>query len=302
VTFRAAAVLPNLRKWKKFLIAPLAALTCVARASAVLVCSAMAVSTLAPSAKADFVFNGNFQTWTGGTAGSPSQLADSGTGGYTALTNWVTGDGSALLAFLFAPGTADTTGDHDVRFNDTFNLWGPGANGGGVANGLTAASPNGGNFVALDAAPAYRGVGISQNLTGLTVGAQYRVSFYWAAAQQHGFDGATTESVQVGFGGRPVQTTATFNNASHGFSGWMFQTFNFLADATTNEKLSFLALGGPDGLPPFVLLDGVSVVAVPEPGTVALTLGAMGMLWMLGVWRARRRLRTVVIEVPRILK
>jgi hypothetical protein len=36
----------------------------------------------------------------------------------------------------------------------------------------------------------------------------------------------------------------------------MSATFNFTADGAT-DMLNFLALGGPDGLPPFVLLDGV---------------------------------------------
>jgi hypothetical protein len=162
--------------------------------------------------------NGNFSSFSNATTGVPSQLGDSGTGGYTKLTGWTVGQGSSgLLAFLIASSTADTTGSHDVRFNDTFLLWG--ANDGGL-NTIPASSPNGGNYVALDADTTYSGSGISQQLGGLVAGQKYAVSFYWAASQQHGFDGATTESVRVGFGTN-TPTTATYNLASHAFSGWM---------------------------------------------------------------------------------
>jgi len=234
------------------------------------------------------LLNGSFENFTGGNAGAPSQLNDTGTGGYTQLTSWAAGPGSSgLLAFLIAPGAADTTGSLDVRFSDTFYLWGPGANGGGVANGLPATSPDGGNYVALDGAPAYRGVGISQTLTGLTAGASYSVSFDWAAAQQNGFNGATTESVQVSFGTQ-TQTTSVYNLPSHGFSGWMSQTFDFTA-ASSSQVLNFLAVGTPDGLPPFALLDGVSVNPVPEPGYVTLLLSILGLMGGLSVRRSKKR-------------
>jgi len=256
---------------------------------AMIVFTALALSISARCASAaNLVVNGNFQFWTGGLSGAPSQLGDSGTGGYTKLTAWTVGSGSSgLLAFLFTPGAADTTGDHDVRFNDTFQLWGPGAGGGGVANGLPATSPDGGNYIALDAAPTYRGSGISQTLTGLTAGQKYTVTFYWAAAQQHGFDGATTEGVQVTFGSQ-TQSTTTINLPSHGFSGWMTAALQFTADGAT-DTLNFLATGGPDGLPPFVLLDGVSVQPAPEPATLALMFG--GVLAGVSLLRWRRRLR-----------
>jgi Protein of unknown function (DUF642) len=263
-------------------------LSCALRTAAMIGFSGMALSTLAVPARANLVINGNFQLFTGGFSGAPSQINDTGTGGYTKLTGWTAGPGSSgLLGFLFASGTAGTTGAHDVRFNDTFLLWGPGAGGGSLANGLTATSPDGGNYVAMDAAPSLRGSGISQTLTGLTVGATYSVSFYWAAAQQHGFDGATTEAVQVSLGSQ-THTTTTFNNPSHGFSGWMSQTFTFTADSAT-PVLNFLSVGGPDGLPPFVLLDGISVDATPEPGSLTLMVG--GLLGGLGLLRWKRRLK-----------
>ena len=52
----------------------------------------------------------------------------------------------------------------------------------------------------------------------------------------------------------------------------------FTADAV-NPVLSFLSVGAPDGLPPFAVLDGVSLEAVPEPS--AALLGALGALALL---------------------
>jgi hypothetical protein len=44
-----------------------------------------------------------------------------------------------------------------------------------------------------------------------------------------------------------------------------YQTMNFTAD-NTSDLLSFFAVGTPNGEPPFVLLDGVSLNAdTPEP-------------------------------------
>jgi hypothetical protein len=246
------------------------------RASRAALPAAIVLFFAAGRADATLTFNnGSFTNFTGGFGGAASQLGDSGTGGYTALTGWTVGPGSSgLLAFLIASGTADTTGSHDVRFNDTFNLWG--TNDGGL-NTIPASSPNGGNYVALDADSTYSGSGISQQLGGLVVGQKYAVSFYWAAAQQLGFDGATTESIQVGFGTNTPQTTATYNLPNHAFSGWMSQTFVFTAKTTT-DTLSFLAVGGPNGLPPFSLLDGITVTAVPEPAAFALVgVGLLGI-------------------------
>ena len=81
--------------------------------------------------------------------------------------------------------------------------------------------------------------------------------------------------------GTDTNLSALMNNASHGSVGWMQQTLRFTASAGS-EVLTFLAIGTPNGLPPFVLLDGVSIadvpVSTPEPGTnIMIALGLLGV-------------------------
>ena len=180
--------------------------------------------------------------------------------------------------------TGPTAGQYGSAFADTggkLGMWG--------AGNTIGLSPDGGNFLALDG--AYHAASISQVLTGLTVGMDTKVSFYFAGAQQYGYDGPTTESFQVsltdaGANTTQTDTTAVLNNVTHGFTGWQFTTVDFFPTSTT-ETLSFLAVGTPSGVPPFSLLDGVSVVQVtPEPSTLAL-LGT-GVLAVGGLLRRRR--------------
>jgi hypothetical protein len=211
-----------------------------------------------------YVINGSFETTTAGTG----QL-----GFNTNATGWtnVVNGGVDGYNFLFAPGTADTTGATGVDGN--LKLWGPGD---GSANGLPASSPDGGNYVAADG--IYETGAIQQQITGLTIGTSYTLGFYWAGAQQSGYTGVNTEGWQVSFTGDPTQDTAIASNTTEGFTGWMHQTFTFIAQSAT-PTLSFLAVGTPNGEPPFSLLDGVSLTqTTPEPATNALIgLGLLGI-------------------------
>ncbi|MBV8973344.1 MAG: PEPxxWA-CTERM sorting domain-containing protein [Sphingomonadaceae bacterium] len=123
-----------------------------------------------------------------------------------------------------------------------------------------------------------------------TPGKDYRVNFFWAANQQNGFTnhpnfftGATTEQVAVSLG-EQTQYTDVVNNASHGFVPWRQQSFTFTATAA-NSVLSFLAIGTPQGFPPYVFLDGVSAAAVPEPAAWAMLVAGFGLIGVM----ARRR-------------
>jgi hypothetical protein len=241
------------------------------RRAAVIGLSAVAFLGLATSAQATLVFtNGGFETTTNGNG----QL------GYnTNAAGWAT----TGYNFLFASGTADTTGATGQYGN--LKLWGPAD---GSANGMPATSPDGGNFVAADG--AFQIGAIQQTITGLTTGDAYTVGFWWAGAQQSGYNNATTEQWQVSLGGQ-TQSTVVVSNASHGFTGWVHKTFTFTAD-NTSDVLSFLAVGTPNGVPPFVLLDGVTVAAaVPEPGSWSLMAGGLALMCGLGVLRSKKGLK-----------
>jgi len=239
---------------------------------------ALALSVLAFSAQAaEFVTNGGFEATTSGAG----QL------GYnTNATGWSVPDPNAAASytFLFTPGLADTTGATGQYGN--LQLWGPG-NGGAVGNNLPATSPAGGNYVAEDG--AFQVGAVSQTINGLVVGQSYSLSFWFAGAQQQGFTGATTEGFQVSLGG-VTQDTAILNNADHGFTGWQQKTFNYTATSAT-EVLSFLAVGTPNGLPPFTLLDGVSLTgpaATTTPLPAALFFVAPALAGVFGFARRKQ--------------
>jgi hypothetical protein len=64
-----------------------------------------------------------------------------------------------------------------------------------------------------------------------------------------------------------------FPDTATGVLPWTKQTLTFTADSTSNV-LSFLAVGTPNGAPPFSLLSSVSVTpaSVPEPFTIIGTI------------------------------
>jgi hypothetical protein len=230
---------------------------------------ALSFGALSSARAANLVQNGGFEINTG----------NGQVGFNTTISNWSI-DGPPNYTFLYAPGTADTTGA--VGQYTPVSLWG--TNNGGP-NTITT-SPDGGYFIAQD--PAFQAAAISQSISGLTPGLQYIVSFYWGVAQQHGFDGPTFDSWTVSLGSES-HTTNTVNDPNHGFLAWTQQTFTFTATGTT-ETLSFLANGGPSGsVPPFALLDSVTMTAVPEPSTMSLF--ALGLLGVIGLRRRSQRMR-----------
>ena len=220
----------------------------------------------------NLVTNGTFVV----TGGSTS--FQFGTYGPYTPTESLAGWASTGYNYVFIPGSTSATG-----YYGALSLWSSASS--GSPNTFNNASPTGGNFVAADA--DYPGGGtaaITQTINGLVVGRTYAVSFAWAGAQQSGFSGATTDAWQVTLGSQ-TQTTQTVNVVSQGFSGWMNQTFNYVA-TSTSEVLSFLAVGAP-AIPPFTLLANVSVTQVPEPTSLTVLTTALAGLLLLA--RQRRR-------------
>ena len=177
----------------------------------------------------------------------------------------------------------------------TNSLW-TSQNGGNTTNGSpngnndpsTLVSPVGGNFLAADG--AFQVGSISQTINNLKVGAGYYLNFYWAAGQQFGYTGTTTEKWGVTFGNQSY-VTPTVTTPSQGFTPWRLATVYFTASATS-QALAFLATGAPSGgQPPFSLLDGVSLVAAPEPATWAIMVA--GLFGAVAITTRRRRFRHV---------
>lgn len=248
------------------------------------------VSLLTDPARANLVVNGSFED-----PASPGSNFIS----FTGLTRdidipgWTT---TSDLSILVTPPSASPT-------NYT------------LVSQPTSLSPDGGNFLATDGS---FGLGtLTQTLTGLVPSKTYTLSFYQAAGQLNGNIGATEEQWVVTVGGTlgttnsvtlPDATTWSpyltsvvvspddewmsplMSIPSAGFSGWQQETYSFVA-SSTSELLGFLAVGAPLGLPPLVLLDGVSVqaAAAPEPRTVALVLVGLAGLMISRRRRAGRR-------------
>ena len=250
--------------------------------------TALAAIGLAPPAHAadtNLVTNGGFDITSSTT---PSEL---GLNGYAA-TGWTNNNG---YNFIFNPtltGTSSVSGQAagdtslsqyaNPQGNASVSLW-TSQNGGLASDPSTLLSPAGGNVLAADG--AFQVGSISQSISNLTVGESYLLSFYWAAGQQYGYTGATTEVWGVTFG-NSTYNTRVVSTPSEGFTPWTLASVYFVASAAT-QTLSFLAAGTPSGSqPPFSLLDGVSLVAAPEPATWAVMLiGLVGA----GVVTARRR-------------
>lgn len=252
-----------------------------AAAVAVAIASVTVPGAARPVRATNLITNGDFEQTTNGLGQFDYR---------TKAVGWTsTNSNNNAYNFLFTAATDDGAGVQG-QFG-TLKLWGPGT---GSNNGLVG-SPTGGNYVGADS--AFQVGAISQLVAGLTVGHAYQLDFWWGAAQQYGFDGATTDYWQVTFGSQ-VKKTATINLPNHGFSGWMKQSFTFTA-SSVSQTLSFLAFGTPSGVPPFALLDGVSMidvtppppiappgVAAPEPSTVSLLF--VGLLGAAGYARRRK--------------
>ena len=162
---------------------------------------------------------------------------------------------------------------------------GPGSDDRRPAASFAGLSPSGGNFLGIDGDPQY-GSPLSQTITGLTAGKKYVVKFDWAATQLRNRQGSTTNQWLVSLGGT-TQATPVVSVASQAFQGWYSQSFTYTA-AAASEVLKFVANGTPAGLPPYALLDGVSLTAaVPEAATWVMMIAGFGLVGF-----ATRRRRT----------
>jgi hypothetical protein len=177
---------------------------------------------------------------------SPNIYDTSGVTGY----NYVVPDGTAFATNLEAKGNAPY-GSLRLFSNPGQTVNSQADASGGAASGW---------YIAADA--FFQRGAIKQTLTGLTPGQQYNVSFSQASAQQVGYTPPFSEYWQVDFGGSSQNSTAMASPGQQPVSAWQQQSLTFTADGAS-QVLSFLAQGTND-VPPFALLSGVSVEAVPS--------------------------------------
>jgi hypothetical protein len=235
--------------------------------------SVLAIATLGTAhASTNLVRNGKFEATTNGTN---KQLSNTVTNdaNRTTLESWLSTNGNdGGYNFVLDTSIANTPASA-IWLEDNGNGY--------------AASATRGNVFASDAL-YWPGV-LSQTVDGLKVGSAYTLTFDYALAQQVGFDGANSNNYwQVGFGG-VKQDSAALSIADNGFSGWKTATMTFTA-TNVSQALSFLANGAAPGAPPFLLLDGVSLVsAVPEPATWGMLFGGLGLVGFLARRRAAKR-------------
>ncbi len=257
----------------------------------------LSVVLVASSAQADPVLpnltNLNFLSYTGSAPKNYFVNVDP--------TGWTGGNG---LIFIDAPGTSNTSSTTACgpTYLQTYGC------------PTTLAIPGGYNEVEADGNPTYES-GFNYEVTGLTVGQTYTLSFYQAASQQTTFSGATTNQwiVALGTSGltdcagclgggnsfysdadpdASIVPTTLMSVPSEGLQDWEFVSVNLTADATS-DLLSFLAWGdngNTANLPPMIFLAGVNSPSglnqTPEPAT--LSLMALGLIAIgASVWRMR---------------
>jgi hypothetical protein len=231
--------------------------------SVLLSLSAVAALSASVANAIPLVTNGNFELTTNGTnkqlASSPTSASDR-----TTLTGWTSSNGNDGGYNFVLDSRIITTSASTIGLKSY------------------SSSTSHGNVFASD--PLWYPGKLSQNIFGLNIGDTYELTFDYALGQQSGFDGANKNNYwQVGFG-KDIQNSAMLTIDNGGFSGWKTASMTFKA-TSVSQVLSFLALGSSPGAPPFMLLDNVSMQAVPEPSTLSLMLGGVGLVGFL----ARRR-------------
>jgi hypothetical protein len=241
-----------------------------------------ALSVLCPSIEAsatpNLVTNGSFETTTAlYTSTQGGQITNSNLSGWSQSTcTYACGSGpNSLFMFLAAPNYVTNGVDF---MGTTINFWsGPGT------------SPDGGNAITQDAGNELGS--LQQSISGLKVGDHYQLTFYQATMQavDAQANASFTADWQVSLGSSTQSSPSAFN-AYKAYTPWQLVTLNFTANAAT-EMLSFLAYSPNNGEPPFMLLDGVSLIDINEP----VSLGVM-VLGLAALLTARSRRARVAAE------
>ena len=136
---------------------------------------------------------------------------------------------------------------------------------GGSGTGAAWVGLCGGGSVCIDLDGSTNNAGdLSRSFSGIA-GNNYVATFALAGNQRN----APADSLVVSFG----TASQTFNLASN--AAWNTYSLSFIASSNASYSLSFNHAGG-DNMG--IVLDNVSVTAVPEPETYAMLLAGLGLL------------------------
>ncbi len=225
---------------------------------------------------ADMITNGSFEVNDGvGQIGTKTTAS----GWSTQVLSDPPGQGFAFIM----NNTADSSGTPSVLSPPNITIWGPNT---GSNNGFTV-SPDGGAFLAIS--DWYSRARVSQSVSGLQIGSQYQLSFYWAIAQATDTTGAFQAGWNLTFGSNS-DSSGLQSVPSRGFLPWTLYTSTFTATSTT-QSLDFDATGTNEMLG-FVLFDGVSLTPVPVPEPSTYAMGAVATVILGWISRKRRKFTT----------
>jgi len=150
-----------------------------------------------------------------------------------------------------------------------------------IRNNVAGRAQEGRNFVELDTTGNST---IGQTIDNLKSGEHLDLSFWYSPRE---FQAASTNGMQVMWNG--VQLGDVLTGLGSSGNDWKQYQFTVTAQSGRN-LLSFASVGSSDSLGGN--LDNVSLNRLPEPGSLALTLGALGSLFLIrAAMRRQYRLR-----------